>query len=134
MWETIGSADHLSSRGPREHRPAGAFTAPSAAAAVGRMNCEQVIATLRAHGAELRRRGVLHAALFGSVARGEPGPNSDIDILIELDPSAEVGVFDYVAITQFLADLFPVRVDVANRGGLKALVRPRVERDTIYAF
>jgi hypothetical protein len=38
-------------------------------------------------------------------------------------------VFDYIAITQFLADLFPVRVDVANRGGLKAIVRPRVERD-----
>jgi len=52
----------------------------------------------------------------------------------ELDPSVPVGISGYVAITQFLADLFPVRVDVANRGGLKALVRPRVERDAIYAF
>jgi predicted nucleotidyltransferase len=95
---------------------------------------EEVIAVLRAHETELRRRGVSHAALFGSVARGEAGPKSDIDLLIELDPRAPVGVFDYVAITQFLADLFPVRVDVANRGGLKALVRPRVERDAIYAF
>jgi uncharacterized protein len=83
---------------------------------------------------ELRRRGILHAALFGSAARGEAGPKSDIDILIELDPRAPVGVHDYVAITQFLAALFPARVDVANRGGLKPLVRPRVERDAIYAF
>jgi uncharacterized protein len=98
------------------------------------MNREAVIATLRSHEAELRRRGVCHAALFGSMARGEAGPRSDIDILIELDAQAPIGVFDYVAITQFLADLFPGRVDVANRGGLKPLVRSRVERDAVYAF
>jgi uncharacterized protein len=98
------------------------------------MNREQIIATLRSHEVELRRRGVCHAALFGSVARGEAGPGSDIDLLIELDAQAPIGVFDYVAITQFLADLFPVRVDVANRGGLKPLVRSRVERDAVYAF
>jgi predicted nucleotidyltransferase len=98
------------------------------------MNREKVMAVLRMHEMELRRRGVLHAALFGSVARGEAGPKSDIDLLIELDPRAPVGVFEYVAITQFLADLFPVRIDVANRNGLKTLVSPRVERDAIYAF
>jgi uncharacterized protein len=95
---------------------------------------DQIIATLRAHERELRQRGVRHAALFGSAARGEAGPRSDIDILVELDPNVPVGVFDYVAITQYLADLFPARVDVANRKGLKPLVRPRVERDAVYAF
>jgi hypothetical protein len=95
---------------------------------------EQILATLRAHRRELRRRGVRHAALFGSTARGEAGPRSDIDILVDLDPRAPVGVFDYVAITQYLAELFPARVDVGNRKGLKPLVRPRVERDAVYAF
>ena len=95
---------------------------------------DQILATLRAHERELRRRGVRHAALFGSAARDEAGPKSDIDILVELDPRVPVGVFDYVAITQYLAELFPARVDVANRKGLKALVRPRVERDAVYAF
>ena len=98
------------------------------------MNREQVIAALRAHETELRRRGVSHVALFGSVARGEATENSDIDILIELDPRAPVGLFEYVGITQYLADLFPLRVDVANRKGLKPFVRPRVERDAVYAF
>lgn len=98
------------------------------------MNREQVIATLRSHEQELRHRGVLHAALFGSVARNEARRGSDIDILIETDPDAPVGVFEYVGITQYLADLFPNRVDVANRKGLKALVRPSAERDAIYAF
>jgi uncharacterized protein len=99
-----------------------------------KMNREEVIATLRAHEGELQRRGVLHAALFGSVARNEAKPTSDIDILIEVAPDAAVGVFEYVGIIHYLADLFPNRVDVANRSSLKALVRPGAERDAVYAF
>jgi uncharacterized protein len=95
---------------------------------------EEIIATLRAHHAELHRRGVRHAALFGSLARGESKRASDIDILIELDPQAPIGLFEYIGITQYLSDLFPVRVDVANRGSLKPLVRPSIERDALYAF
>jgi predicted nucleotidyltransferase len=98
------------------------------------MDREHVIATLRTHEQELRRRGVRHAALFGSVARGEARPASDIDILVEIEPDAPVGVFEYVGITQYLADLFPGRVDVANRSSLKPLVRPSAERDAVYAF
>jgi uncharacterized protein len=98
------------------------------------MNREQVIAKLRAHERELRHRGVLHAALFGSVARGEEKPDSDIDILIELAPEASVGVYEYVGIEHYLTDLLSSRVDVANRNRLKAFVRPSAERDAIYAF
>ena len=98
------------------------------------MNKEQVIATLRAHERELRHRGVLHAALFGSVARGEEKPDSDIDILIELEPEAPIGLFEYVGIEQYLGDVLQGPVDVANREGLKAFVRPSAERDAIYAF
>ena len=98
------------------------------------MNKEQVIATLRAHERELRHRGVLHAALFGSVARGEEKPGSDIDILVELAPEAPVGLFEYVGIEQYLADVLASPVDMANRSSLKAFVRPSAERDAIYAF
>ena len=45
-----------------------------------------------------------------------------------------VGLFEYVGMTRFLADLFPVRVDVANRSTLKPIVRPTMKRDAIYAF
>ena len=57
---------------------------------------DEIIGTLRAHQAELRRRGVGHAALFGSVARGEGKRTSDLDIRIELDPQAPVELFEYV--------------------------------------
>ncbi len=72
------------------------------------MNREQVIATLCAHEQELPQRGVLHASLFGSVARDEATPASDIDILVELAPDAPIGLFEYVGITQYLSDLFPI--------------------------
>ena len=98
------------------------------------MTRDDIIATLRAHESELSRRGVRHVALFGSAARRDAGPQSDIDILVDIDPEAPVGVFEYVGITQFLADLFPVPVDVANLARLKPLVRPHAERDAIYAF
>jgi predicted nucleotidyltransferase len=45
-----------------------------------------------------------------------------------------MGVFEYVGITQYLADMFPNHVVVANRDRLKALVQPSVERDAVYAF
>jgi len=94
----------------------------------------RIIATLRAHESELRRRGVRRAAVFGSLARGEAKPTSDIDIMVELDPGAPVGVFEYMAIKHYLADLFPGTVDVANRRRLKPPVRARAERDAVFAF
>jgi len=50
-------------------------------------------------------RGVRHAALFGSRARGDNQPGSDIDIMIEFEPDASIDLFEYIAITQCLARL-----------------------------
>jgi len=98
------------------------------------MNTPEIIAKLRENESTLRARGVQHAALFGSRARGDNRPDSDIDIMIEIAPHAQVGLFEYVAITQYLSDLFPVRVEVAHRSTLKPLVRPSAEREAVYAF
>ena len=98
------------------------------------MNKQEILNRLRNNERALRARGVTHAALFGSRARGDNRPDSDIDILIEIEPEAVIDLFDYVGITQFIDDLFPTRVDVANRAALKSFVRPDAERDAIYAF
>ena len=98
------------------------------------MDRNAVIETLKAREPELRNLGVRHIALFGSLARGEATSASDIDILVDLQPDAPIGVFEYVGLTQFIEDLFPVRVDVANRARLKPHVRPNAEREAVYAF
>ena len=98
------------------------------------MNRDQVIATLRTHEQELRHRGVLHAALFGSVARGDARPDSDIDIMIEIEPGAQIGVWGYAGLKQYIADLFEGPVDVVDREALKPYVRPAATTDAIYAF
>ena len=54
------------------------------------MTWHEIIARLRASEAELRRRGVRHAALFGSRARGDAGQDSDTGIMIEIDPNAHI--------------------------------------------
>ncbi len=98
------------------------------------MTRDAVIQTLRAHHGHLRELGVRRAALFGSLTRGEAGEASDIDLTVEVDPAAPIGVFEYVGIVQYLEALFPGRVDVANQAKLKPLVRLTAERDAVYAF
>ncbi|SFL29863.1 nucleotidyltransferase family protein [Methylobacterium pseudosasicola] len=98
------------------------------------MDRHSALAILRANEAELRRRGVRHAALFGSVARGEAGADSDLDVMIEIDAPVVGGVYGYVGLCRFIGDLFPIRVDVANRAGLKDQIRQRAERDALVAF
>ena len=53
---------------------------------------------------------------------------------LELDPAADLDVYDYVGVVQLIERLFPVPVDVANRESLDAHVRPEADRDAIYAF
>ena len=100
----------------------------------GGMKRDDVLAILSSHRPEFELMGVSHAALFGSVARGANTEASDIDILIEVDEAASVGVFEYVGIVQFLQGLFAKPVDVAHKKALKAGLRPEIERDAVYAF
>jgi uncharacterized protein len=98
------------------------------------MKREDVIDILRRHADTLRDRGVRHAALFGSLARGDATSESDIDILIELAPEARVDLFAYVELRNYIADLFPGRVDVVNKRALKPHLRQPTDTDAIYAF
>ncbi len=98
------------------------------------MNRQEIIAMLRENEPTLRARGVSHAALFGSRARGDNRPDSDIDIMIEFDPAAHITVFNYAGLKDYIADLFDGPVDVVNRDGLKPYVRPAATADAICAF
>ena len=83
------------------------------------MNAQTAIATLRRHENALRARGVVHAAVFGSVARGDNRPDSDLDILVEFSPGAEGTIHDYIRFKEYVANLFDGPVDVIDRAALK---------------
>jgi len=98
------------------------------------MLSSEALETLRRSEPALRARGVRRAAVFGSVARGDSDPGSDIDIMVEIDPEAHLTVFDYAGLKDFIASLFEGPVDVVNRDSLKPYVRPAATIDAIYAF
>ncbi len=98
------------------------------------MQRDQALDILRRYRADLQKRGVRHAALFGSTARGDRHAGSDIDIVIELDADTGLGVYDYVDLKAFIAGLFEGSVDVVNREGLKPHVRAAALSNAVYAF
>jgi len=67
-------------------------------------------------------------------SRGDQRPESDTDIMIEFDPTARITVFDFAGLKDYIAELFDGHVDVVNREGLKAYVKPAAIADAIYAF
>lgn len=73
-------------------------------------------------------------AVFGSVARGEARPDSDVDLIIDLDWTNVPDLFSYMGIEMDLAEWIGRQVHLAVRDGLRPYVRPEVERDAIYAF
>jgi hypothetical protein len=93
-----------------------------------------VLHILREHEPQLRRHGVRHAAVFGSVARGQARADSDIDVLVDLDPDHPIGVFEYARLKLYINGLLEGRGDVVNRRTLKPLLREPIIGEAVHAF
>ena len=93
------------------------------------MRREEALAILRGHLGDLTRFGVKSLALFGSVARDEAGPESDLDLLVEFEGTA---TFDcYMGLKLYLEDLLGSRVDLVMRKVLRPRMVPSVEREAV---
>jgi len=93
------------------------------------MNREKALHRLRAHKTELQRLGIQSLALFGSVARGESTNQSDIDLLIGLEPPF---TFDrYIKAKFFLEDLLGCPVDLVMEETLKPRARIKIQQELI---
>lgn len=77
----------------------------------------------------IHRFGVRSLALFGSVARDEAGPDSDVDVLVEFEGPT---TFDgHMGLLVFLEDLLGRRVDVVTAKGIKPRLRPLIDQDLV---
>ena len=93
-----------------------------------------ILAKLRVHELELRERGVVHVAVFGSVVRSEHRADSDVDLLVDLTPGVADDFFAYAGIAADLEQIVGQDVDVARRDRLRSHVRPSAEAQAVYAF
>ena len=90
----------------------------------------EVLDALREKSGDIRERfGVLSLRLFGSVARGEAAPGSDIDVLVDFGGPP---TFDqYMDLKFFLEELLQTKVDLVTESGLRPRLRPRIEEEAI---
>ena len=95
---------------------------------------EHVLRILREEAPGLRARGIAQLSLFGSMARGEAGPGSDVDLLIDLAPDASFGLFDLIDVQERLGERFGRSVNVAFCSTLRPWLRERIEGDRIRIF
>ena len=100
-----------------------------------RPEVDTIVRTIRAKQRALRKEGVAHLSLFGSVARGNAAPDSDIDVIIEPLPSAKFSLFDLAGVSEILRHALGRDVDVVTKKSLsESSIRAIAERDSVRVF
>jgi predicted nucleotidyltransferase len=98
------------------------------------MSREQLLAPLREHRQELERAGIVRLVIFGSVARGENMPQSEVDLMGDFDYAKRLNLFDMVGLELRLTEIAGSRVELSDRKMLKPPVKLVAERESVLAF
>ena len=98
------------------------------------MRRSEVIARLKEVEPAIRARGGQALYLFGSHARDEAGPDSDIDVFIDKDKSRQFGFDEFMDIYFLLRERLSERVDYGAREGLSPALLAEIEREAIRIF
>jgi uncharacterized protein len=93
------------------------------------MDLKNVSALLKRHQADLHQRGVKSLAVFGSLARGEATPASDIDVLVEFD--RPVGLFEFIRLKLYLEELIGRHVDLVTPDALRPAMRAEILSEAV---
>lgn len=96
---------------------------------------ERVLRILRDHEAEIRARGVTRLRMFGSMARGEAGPASDVDLLADIDRRIQFSLIELVGLQHFLDDLLGRATQIGTSlEHARPRIRQRIEADALDVF
>lgn len=98
------------------------------------MTRDRALQILREHEADFKAKGVLHLRLFGSVARDEAGPDSDVDVMVDFDPANPDALYGIGSFQQHLEVLLGTQVDLSVEAWLKGPVHTEAQREQVYAF
>jgi predicted nucleotidyltransferase len=94
----------------------------------------EVVAKLREHAPDLRKRGIRHLYVFGSVARGDARADSDVDLAIEVDPTSDFSLITLGSLTTDVETWLDRSVDLGERSMLRPPLRAAFERDAVRVF
>ena len=97
------------------------------------MERDQAIARLREHEAELKRLGVKSLYLFGSAARDEARPGSDVDLFFDYQ-EGKFGLFDLMDVKEYTSQILGLEADVMTRDSIHKVLRPRIEASALRVF
>jgi len=98
------------------------------------MERDRALKILSEHKAELEQKhAVKSIAIFGSTARNEARPDSDVDVLVEFDSGVSIGLFKFVRVQFFLEDILDRKVDLVTRGGLIPQLKERILEEAVFA-
>lgn len=97
------------------------------------MKRDEAIRKISEHKDELKKRGVKCLYIFGSTARDEAGPGSDVDVLIEVDhANHHFGLFQQIELQGYLEEILGRAVDLATPGSLKPQMRDHILEERIF--
>ena len=78
------------------------------------------------------RYKIKEIGIFGSYVRGEQKKKSDLDILVEFEEEAEIGLIEFVHLENYLTDLFGIKVDLVIKRALKPNIGSQVLQEVMY--
>jgi len=88
---------------------------------------------LKTHEKELKEKyGIKKIGIFGSYLRREANEESDIDILVELDPTLKISLLDFVELENYLSDLLGIKVDLVEKSTLKPRIGKHILSEVVY--
>lgn len=96
------------------------------------MTLDEALAKLRAAKPLLDRYGVARVGVFGSTARGEAGPDSDVDVLVEFKGDNHPGL-DFFNLKDDISEILNLEVDLVTPDNLHRVMRERVLAEVAYA-
>ncbi|MCF6126168.1 DNA polymerase III subunit beta [Mesorhizobium sp. M7A.F.Ca.CA.001.07.2.1] len=98
------------------------------------MSRNEVIKRLQRNADAIKGMGATSLYLFGSILRGDAGPDSDLDLFIDYDPARRFSLIDLVGIKQFLEEKMSAEIDITTRDSLNPMLKADIEQSAVRIF